>query len=68
MHRNNPDNDSFQLVLGAPDQLQSLAGQEHGPGHPIIGQDQFFDVSTGIGANTLDSSKLAHACGAHCAE
>ena len=29
MHRNNPDNDDFQLVLGAPDQLRSLAGQEH---------------------------------------
>jgi hypothetical protein len=39
MHRNNPENDDFQLVFGAPCQLQSLAGQEHGRIIPLLEAD-----------------------------
>jgi hypothetical protein len=35
MHRNNPENDDFQLVFSAPCQLRSLAGQEHGRTIPL---------------------------------
>jgi hypothetical protein len=35
VHRNNPDNDGFQLVFGAPRQPQSLAGQERGRTIPL---------------------------------
>jgi hypothetical protein len=42
MHRNNPDNDGLQLVFGAPRQLQSLAGLEHGRTHSIGGYGAQF--------------------------
>ena len=36
MHRNNLDSDGFQLAFGAPWQLRSLAGQEHGRTIPAM--------------------------------
>jgi len=35
MRRNNPDNDSVQLVFCAPGQFPSLAGREHGRTIPL---------------------------------
>jgi len=42
VHRNNPDNDGFQLVFGAPRQPQSLAGQEHGRTIPLSDKTNFL--------------------------
>jgi hypothetical protein len=43
MHRNNPENDDFQLVFSAPCQLPSLAGQEHGRTIPLCDISRIFD-------------------------